>query len=97
MTGRTVRAEEALHIGLIHRIAEGEALATGLEFARSFSGFSLPALGFARDAVTRALDVPLHEGLKIEADLSTLAYRMGDAEEGMAAFEEKRDPEWKDA
>ena len=78
-------------------MAEGDAVDVGLAFARRFTGYSLPALGFAREAVSRALDVPVHEGLKIEADLSTLAYRMQDAEEGMAAFEEKRDPEWKDA
>jgi len=97
MTGRTVRAEEALRIGLVNRVGEGDSVAIGIEFARTFTGYSLPALGFARDAVSRALDVPIHEGLKIEADLSTLAFRMGDAEEGMAAFEEKRDPEWQDA
>ena len=54
------------------------------------------ALQLAREAVSRALDLPIHEGLKIEADLSTLAYRTLDAEEGMAAFIEKRKPEWKD-
>jgi enoyl-CoA hydratase len=97
MTGRTVLAEEAERIGLLHRVAEGDPVELGLEYARAFTGFSLPVLGFARDAVTRALDLPLHEGFKVEADLSTLAFRMGDAEEGMAAFEEKRDPEWKDA
>jgi enoyl-CoA hydratase len=46
--------------------------------------------------VQRAGDVPLEEGLRIEADLSTLAYRTADAEEGMAAFEEKRAPEFRD-
>ena len=97
LTGRTVRGEEAREIGLVQEIAEGDAVEVGLAFARRFTGYSLPALGFAREAVSRALDVPIHEGLKIEADLSTLAYRMQDAEEGMAAFEEKRDPEWKDA
>ena len=97
LSGRTVRADEALAIGLLQEVAEGDAVDVGLAFARRFTGYSLPALGFAREAVSRALDVPVHEGLKIEADLSTLAYRMQDAEEGMAAFEEKRDPEWKDA
>jgi enoyl-CoA hydratase len=65
--------------------------------SEEFTGYSLPALSFARSAVSRALDVSLTQGLKIEADLSTLAYRMEDAEEGMAAFQEKRSPEWKDA
>ena len=63
----------------------------------SSRGYSLPVLGFARDAVKRALDVPIHEGLKIEADLSTLAFQTDDAKEGTAAFEEKRKPRFKDA
>jgi enoyl-CoA hydratase len=97
MTGRTIRAEEALSIGLVNRIGEGDPTKVGLDFAKEFTGYSLPALSFARSAVSRALDVSLTQGLKIEADLSTLAYRMEDAEEGMAAFQEKRSPEWKDA
>jgi len=44
----------------------------------------------------RALDTPLHEGLKIEADLSTLAFQTEDAAEGMAAFMAKRKPAFKD-
>jgi len=96
MTGRTVDADEALHLGLINRVAEGPLAAAGEEFARTFSDYSLPVLALARRAVQRAADHPLHDGLKIEADLSTLAYRTADAEEGMAAFEEKRKPEFKD-
>jgi enoyl-CoA hydratase len=92
MTGRTVAADEALAIGLVHRLIDGDPVEAGVAFAREFSGYSLPALGFAREAVQRALDMPVHEGLKIEADLSTLAFRMADAEEGMAAFAEKRKP-----
>ncbi|UCH48991.1 MAG: enoyl-CoA hydratase, partial [Betaproteobacteria bacterium] len=65
-------------------------------FSREFTGYSLPALGFARSAVMRALDLPVAEGVKIEADLSTLAFGMKDAEEGMAAFEAKRKPEFRD-
>ena len=50
----------------------------------------------ARDAVKRALDVPLHEGLNIEADLNTLAFQTKDAVEGMNAFMEKRKPRFRD-
>jgi enoyl-CoA hydratase len=96
MTGRTVAADEALEIGLVHRLVDGDPVEAGVAFAREFSGYSLPALGFAREAVQRAFDVPVHEGLKIEADLSTLAFRMADAEEGMAAFAEKRKPAFRD-
>jgi enoyl-CoA hydratase len=96
MTGRTVGAEEAERIGLVNRRVEGDAVEAALAFAREFTIYSLPALGFAREAVTRALDLPVHAGLKVEADLSTLAFRTRDAEEGMAAFSEKRKPDFRD-
>src|SRR5450759_5084684 len=64
MTGRTVDAEEALRIGLVHRVADGDVLGAAIAYARQFGGYGLPALRLARDAVKRALDVPLHEGLK---------------------------------
>lgn len=96
MTGRTVAADEAERIGLVNRLVEGDAVEAGMAFAREFTGFSLPVLSFARDAVKRALDVPIREGLKIEADLSTLAFQTKDAAEGMAAFEEKRKPRFTD-
>jgi enoyl-CoA hydratase len=96
MTGRTVGAEEAERFGLVNRIVEGDAVEAALAFAREFTGYSLPTLGFAREAVMRAHDTPIHEGLKIEADLSTLAFRTRDAEEGMSAFAEKRKAEFRD-
>lgn len=96
MTGRNVAAEEAERIGLVHAIAKGDLIAAGQEFAAQFTRYSLPALGFARRAVQRAGDLSLTEGLRVEAELSTLAYRTADAEEGMAAFEEKRKPEFRD-
>jgi len=97
LTGRNVMSDEAQRIGLVHEIVEGDLLAAGVEFARRFSRYSLPVLDLARRAVQRASEVHLTEGLRIEAELSTLAYRTEDAEEGMAAFEEKRKPEFRDA
>ncbi len=85
-----------MHIGLVHRAVDGDPVAAAIAFARSFSGYGLPALRLARDAVKRALDVPLHEGLKLEADLNTLAFQTQDAAEGMNAFMEKRKPKFTD-
>jgi enoyl-CoA hydratase len=96
LCGRTVDAEEALRIGLVHRIVDGDPVQGAIGFARGFSGYGLPALRLARDAVKRALEVPLHEGLKIEADLNTLAFQTEDAVEGMNAFMEKRKPKFRD-
>jgi enoyl-CoA hydratase len=97
MTGRTLDAEEAFRIGLVHRLIDGDPLEAGMAFARELTGFSLSTLGFARAAVVRATQLPLSEGLKAEAELSTLAYRTADAEDGMAAFVEKRKPDFRDA
>ncbi len=97
LTGRTVDAEEALRTGLVNQLIEGEPIEAGLAFAKGFTRYSLPTLGLARQAVMRSGDTPIHAGLKIEADLSTLAFQTADAEEGMAAFEEKRKPEFRDA
>jgi enoyl-CoA hydratase len=96
LTGRTVGAEEAERIGLVNRLVDGDPVAAGLAFAREFTGYSLPVLCFAREAVQRALDLPLKEGLKVEADLSTLSFQTKDSIEGAAAFEEKRKATFRD-
>ena len=98
LTGRTVEAKEAERIGLVNRLVEDDADLTeiGVAFAREMTGYSLPVLNLARDAIRRAPDLPLHEGLKIEADLSTLAFQTDDSVEGMTAFIEKRQPVFKD-
>jgi enoyl-CoA hydratase len=96
MTGRNVDAGEAERIGLVNRLIDGDPLEASFSFARTFTGYSLPVLGLARTAVRHALDVPVMEGLKIEAYLSTLAYGTTDSAEGMAAFTEKRKAKFQD-
>ena len=96
MTGRTVMADEAERIGLVHRLVEGDLVEAGKAFAREMTGYGLPALALARDAVMGALDGTLDDGLKREADLNTLAFQTEDAAEGMTAFIEKRKPVFKD-
>jgi enoyl-CoA hydratase len=96
LTGRTVDADEAERIGLVNRVVPGDLIEAGTVFAREMTQYSLPVLCLARDAIRRAHDLPLHDGLKIEADLATLAFQTADATEGMTAFIEKRKPVFKD-
>ncbi len=97
LTGRAVAAEEAERIGLVNRLVDGDLIEVGKNFAREMTGYSLPALGFARDAVHRGLATSLKEGFAIEADLNTLAFQTADAAEGMTAFLEKRKPVFRDS
>jgi enoyl-CoA hydratase len=96
LTGRAIPAEEAERLGLITRLAD-DAVAVAKELAAEVTAHSLPVLRLARDAVSRGLDLSLAEGLRLEADLSTLAYQTEDAGEGLAAFVGKRRPEFRDA
>lgn len=97
LTGRTVDAAEAERIGLVNAVEAGDLLKAGKAFAERFCRYSLPVSALARGAVQRGHDLALSEGLAMEADASTIAYGTGDAAEGMAAFEEKRKPEFRDA
>ena len=96
MSGRTVDAEEAEQIGLVHKIIKGDGMTGALDFAETITCFSLPVLEYARESVMTALDNPIHAGLKRERDLNLLAFTTDDCREGMAAFEEKRKAIFKD-
>jgi enoyl-CoA hydratase len=96
MTGRMVAAEEALAIGLINRLVDAPALEGAIAYAREFASFSLPVLRYGREAVMRADNTALAEGMLVERDLNTLAFQGEDATEGANAFLEKRAPKFKD-
>ena len=68
-----------------------EALAT----ANAIAGFSLPAVMMAKEAVNRAYEVPLSEGLLFERRLFHSLFATEDQKEGMTAFVEKRAPLFK--
>jgi enoyl-CoA hydratase len=96
MSGRFVGADEALAIGLVTRVVDGDLMAGAMEYARTFTCYGLPSLRLAREAVMRALDTPIDDGLKMEAELSALSFSTDDAKEGTGAFLEKRPPVFKD-
>ena len=96
MTGRMVDAEEALSMGLINRLVDAPAVDGAVAYAREFASFSLPVLRYGREAVLRADQTALAEGLMIERDLNTLAFQGEDSTEGATAFLEKRKPTFKD-
>lgn len=93
LTGRHVAAAEALELGLVNRVEE-DALAGARELAQACLGNAPIALGLAKEAVVRGLDVTLPQGLEIEADLFGMASTTEDMKEGTAAFLEKRAPDF---
>lgn len=94
LTGRMVGAEEALALGLVNRV-EDDALSAAIALARLCARNAPVALGLAKEALMRGLDVTLPQGLEIEADLFGLALTTDDAQEGIRSFFEKRDPEFR--
>ena len=97
MSGRFIDAEEALSRGLVNRIVdEASALAQAIEYGRLFTRWSLIAQTLIREAATRGIALPLKEGLKVEAYLSSLSFRTVDGQEGIEAFKNKRKPRFVD-
>jgi enoyl-CoA hydratase len=94
LTGRHVNAEEALQLGLVSRVAD-DALVTAKEVATQTLKNAPVALGLAKEAVARGLDVSLSQGLEIEADLFGMVTTTEDMKEGTTAFLEKRAAEFK--
>jgi enoyl-CoA hydratase len=94
LTGRMVSAEEAFGFGLVNRLAD-DAVAGATELAASLVRNGPIALGLAKEALMRGLDVTLPQGLEIEADLFGLAATTDDAKEGIDSFFGKRDAAFK--
>lgn len=93
LTGRNMGAEEAERAGLVSRVVPAESL---LEEAKSvaetIAGMSLSASRMAKEAVDRAFETTLTEGLLYERRLFHSAFATDDQTEGMNAFTEKRSP-----
>lgn len=93
-TGRHVTADEALQMGLVNRVAEN-ALEAALELAHLAAKNAPVALGLAKEAIVRGIDLPLPEALEIEADLFGMVTTTQDMKEGTSAFLAKRAPDFK--
>lgn len=95
-TGRMLKAEEALSIGIVNKIVAAAQLkdeVTGL--ARGIASKGKVALRAAKQAVGYGLNTDLATGLRIEQDAFAVCMASGDAKEGTRAFLEKRKPAFK--
>jgi methylglutaconyl-CoA hydratase len=93
LTARRIDAAEAERIGLVNRIATaGGLLESGLELARAIAANGPVAVRAAKRAVDRGSDLPLEQGLEIEAQCYDLTLNTRDRLEALAAFSEKRKP-----
>ncbi|MED5813940.1 enoyl-CoA hydratase [Mycolicibacterium sp. 050232] len=91
LTGRTIDAVEAERAGLVSRLVPADSLIDeALAVATTIAGMSLSASRMAKEAVNRAFEVSLAEGLLYERRLFHSAFATADQKEGMAAFSEKR-------
>lgn len=96
-TGEPVSAERAQSIGLVDQVvADGDALSAALELAERISRFSLPALSRIKRSVDEGTSVSLLDGLEVEARYFGEVFQTQDAREGIAAFIEKRAPDFSD-
>ncbi len=95
LTGRMMDAAEAERIGLVARVVPAEKLLEeALSVAAKIASFSLPATLMAKEAVNRAFETSLAEGLKFERRLFHSTFGTEDQKEGMNAFAEKRPPKF---
>jgi enoyl-CoA hydratase len=93
LTGRTIDAAEAERIGLVSRVvAADDLLEEANAVATTISQMSRSASRMAKEAVNRAFEASLTEGLLYERRLFHSAFATEDQTEGMAAFSEKRAP-----
>ena len=93
LTGRMMDAAEAERSGLVSRVVAADKLMEeALAAAEKIAGMSHPAAAMAKEAINRAFETPLSEGMNVERNLFHSTFALEDRSEGMAAFIEKRKP-----
>lgn len=95
LTGQPIKAAAALRLGLVAEVAP-DAEARALEVAAQIARHSARALALAKDAVRASEELPLSAGLLRERQNIALAFTTRDQKEGLAAFFEKREPDFND-
>jgi len=96
LTGRMMDAAEAERAGLVSRVVPADKLIDeALAAAERIAEFSLPSVMMAKEAVNRAYESPLAEGMLFERRVFHALFATEDQKEGMAAFVEKRKPKFK--
>ena len=94
--GKRINAPEALEIGLINKVSQpGELMKDAKEFAGRLAKQAPVAVKCILDSVTRGLETTIDEGLKIEGKNLNLVSGTEDAIEGMTAFMQKREAQFK--
>jgi len=96
LTGRMMDAAEAERAGLVSRIVPAaELVDEAIKVATKIAGLSRPIVMMAKEAVNRAYETTLSEGIRFERRTFHATFATEDQKEGMAAFAEKRPPQWK--
>jgi len=95
-TGRRLTAQEAQRMGLVSKVVtKSELRSATTSLAREICKASPIAVQEAKRAVDNAFDLPLEHGIELEDLAWRRAVASEDRKEGIAAFNQKRDPEWK--
>ena len=96
LTGRMMDAAEAERSGLVSRVVPAaELMDEALKVAEKIAKLSRPVVMMAKDAVNAAYETTLSEGVKVERRIFHSTFAVEDQKEGMSAFAEKRQPDWK--
>ena len=97
LTGRTIDASQALAIGLVNRVEPRERLAPAADqLVQQMAEAGPVAARYAKEAITKGLDLTLSQGLGLEADLNVILQSTMDRAEGIRSFIERRSPRFTD-
>jgi enoyl-CoA hydratase len=95
LTGEVIGAQEALRIGLVHKVvSRKDLMEVAVKMAQEMASKGPIALRYAKEAIYRGMDMTLEQGLRLEADLYFLIHTSKDRTEGIQAFREKRTPKF---